>query len=169
MRQLIPFIFSIFLLGACEDKNLQEEAHHENFKKRAVRENILDSLTAGKTYLSVYSRIYSLSEHKPHNLTITASMRNINPKDTVYITKAAYYDTQGKPIRDYFEKPIYIAPLETVEIVIDEVDQEGGSGANFVFDWKIRPGSNEPYFEGVMISTYGTQGLSFTTQGRRIE
>ena len=53
-------------------------------------------------------------------------------------------------------------------IYIDELDIEGGTGANFLFDWKIKPTSNEPLFEGVMISTSGQQGLSFTTQGIRI-
>lgn len=93
----------------------------------------------------------------------------MNLEDTLYITKAKYLDTRATPIHTYFNKPIYLAPLESVEIVIDELDQAKGTGANFIFDWKIKPNSTEPFFEGVMISTYGTQGLSFTTQGRRIE
>ena len=58
--------------------------------------------------------------------------------------------------------------METVEIVIDQDDNEGGTGANFIFDWKIKPDTNEPLFEAVMISTYGQQGLSFTTTGIRL-
>ena len=53
--------------------------------------------------------------------------------------------------------------------MIDEVDKEGGTGANFLFEWKLNKKANEPFFEAVMISTSGQQGLSFTTQGRRIE
>lgn len=124
---------------------------------------------SGKSYLSVYSQIYSISEHKTHDLTVTASLKNISLKDTVYITKAQYYDTHANPIRTYFDKPIFLAPLETVEIVIEEVDKEGGTGANFIFDWQIKPNTLEPYFEGIMISTLGQRGLSFTTQGKRIE
>ena len=58
--------------------------------------------------------------------------------------------------------------METAEIVIDEIDKEGGTGANFLFEWKVTKNTNEPFFEGIMISTSGQQGLSFTTQGRRI-
>lgn len=93
----------------------------------------------------------------------------MNVSDTIYIEKAAYFDTKGKLIRNYFNKPIFLAPMETVEIVIDEADREGGTGANFHFDWKIPGEASEPFFEGVMISTSGQQGLSFTTQGRRIK
>jgi len=55
--------------------------------------------------------------------------------------------------------------MQTIEIVIDEKDKTGGTGANFAFDWLMTKNTNAPYFEGVMITTYGQQGLSFTTQG----
>ena len=96
-------------------------------------------------------------------------MRNTSLRDTVYIDNAEYFDTKGKSIRTYFDKTIYIAPMETVEIVIDEIDREGGTGGNFLFNWKTNYASNEPLFEGVMISTSGQQGLSFTTQGHRVK
>lgn len=133
-----------------------------------MTETTNDSLSLGTTHLSVYSQVYSYTEHKKHSLTVTVSMRNTDRKDTVYIKKADYYDTHGKLIRSYFNHPIYLAPMETVEIVIDETDKEGGTGGNFMFDWAINPTSNEPLFEAVMISTSGQQGLSFTTVGIKV-
>jgi hypothetical protein len=59
--------------------------------------------------------------------------------------------------------------METVQIIIEEQDNEGGTGANFVFDWKIKANTIEPIFEAVMISTYGSQSISFTTTGKRIK
>ena len=58
--------------------------------------------------------------------------------------------------------------METVEIVISKQDIEGGSGANFVFDWAVENDKNPSLFEGVMISTYGQQGLSWITRGVEI-
>jgi len=52
-------------------------------------------------------------------------------KDSIFLMNAKYYNTQGTLLLSYFEHPIYLAPLETVEIVIDEGDREGGTGANF--------------------------------------
>ncbi|WP_369793829.1 DUF3124 domain-containing protein [Mangrovimonas sp. TPBH4] len=143
--------------------------HPVNWNNRTLQHPLGDSLTHGSTYLSVYSQIYSESEHRTHDLTVTVSMRNTNTADTVFINKAEYFNTRGHAIRTYFARPIYIAPMETVEIVIDEQDQEGGTGANFLFDWFINPNTHEPLFESVMISTSGQQGISFTTQGKRIE
>jgi len=157
------------LLISCEEDYQLSSVNPNNWDKRIVKLSPKDSLETGTTYLSVYSQIYSQTEHRTHNLTVTISMRNTNKKDSVFIQNAEYFHTDGTSIRRYFDKSIFIAPMETIEIIIDELDQEGGTGANFLFDWMIRPGTHEPFFEGVMISTYGQQGLSFTTEGKRIE
>lgn len=168
MKQLLILLFSIILLQSCQEQPEISSISAVNWDKRTVKYALSDSMVQGSTYLSVYSQIYSQTEHKTHNLTATVSMRNTDQQDTVFVESARYFDTQGRPIRSYFENTIYIAPMETVEIVIDETDEAGGTGANFLFKWKMRPGTNEPLFEGVMISTSGQQGLSFLTQGQRL-
>lgn len=123
----------------------------------------------GKSYLSVYSQIYSGTDSRVKNLCVTVSMRNINTNDTLYIESARYYDSGGNFIQDYLEKSVRLLPLETLEIIIDEVDPSGGTGGNFLFDWKMDSLSIEPKFEAVMISTSGQQGISFVTAGHRIK
>lgn len=156
-------------LGACTEEQELSSINPVNWEHRKAELNRTDSLHAGKTYLSVYSQIYSRTQHRTHDLTATISMRNTSDADTIYLLKADYFDTKGALIRHYFDDPIYLAPMETVEIVIDEIDREGGTGANFIFDWQTKKDTPEPLFEGVMISTSGQQGLSFTTVGKRIE
>jgi hypothetical protein len=168
---IITTIILACLLLSCNEKqnDVDDDVNNVNWNKREVLTYSADSLITGKTYLSVYSHIYSQSEHKNQNLTATVSMRNINIDDTVFIEKAVYYDTKGEKVRTYIDKPVYIKPLETIEIVILQKDKVGGSGANFIFEWKTKSNIIEPHFESVMISTMGQQGLSFTTQGIRIE
>jgi hypothetical protein len=158
-----------FIFFSCDRKTEFSSIKPINWEKRSINLSLKDSLIAGKTYVSVYSQIYSNTEHRTHDLTATVSMKNINLNDSVFIEQADYYDTKGRLIRTYFNKPIYILPLETVEIVIDEVDKEGGTGANFIFNWKIKPYLKDPHFESVMISTSGQQGLSFTSQGIKLK
>lgn len=153
---------------SCENNKEISSISPINWEKRTLKTDIKGSLKLGKTYLSVYSQIYSTTEHRKHGLTVTVSMRNTNLNDTIYINSASYFDTEGSLIRTYFNQTIFLKPMETVEIVIDEMDDQGGTGANFMFDWAIKETSNEPLFEGVMISTSGQQGLSFTTQGKKI-
>jgi hypothetical protein len=156
-------------MTSCNENSQMSSINPENWSKRQVSLNSKDSLVHGKSYLSIYSQIYSSSEHKTHNLTAMASLRNTSEKDTVYLLKAEYFDTHGTSIRTYFKHPIYLAPLETTEIIIDEMDVEGGTGSNFIIEWKTPIDCPEPLFEGIMNSTVGQQGLSFTTQSRRIQ
>ncbi|MBI9041056.1 DUF3124 domain-containing protein [Lutibacter sp.] len=168
MRKFTLFLCISIIFISCENSKEISSIAPINWEKRAVNNKLNDSLQLGKSYLSVYSQIYSTTEHRTHNLTVTVSMRNTNLNDSIYINKAAYYDTEGNLLRTYFNKPIYLKPMETVEIVIDELDKQGGTGANFIFDWAIKQATNEPLFEGIMISTSGQQGLSFTTVGKKI-
>ena len=175
ITRIIVALFLFVIFFSCEEEKEISSYHPNHWEDHYVggktvgNININDSLQKGTTYLSIYSHIYSFSLEKSHNLTAMVSLRNVSQTDTIYISKADYYGTQGQLIRHYFKKPIYLKPLETVEIVIDETDEHGGSGANFIFEWTTKATTPEPIFEAVMTSLRGSQGLSFTTQGRRIE
>ncbi|MFD1162158.1 DUF3124 domain-containing protein [Hwangdonia seohaensis] len=164
----LPIIL-IIILFSCTEKKENSSLNPENWSKRTVNLKASDSLEYGKSYLSIYSQIYSMSEHTTHNLTSMVSMRNTSESDTIYLLRAEYFDTHGKSVRKYFDAPIFLAPMETTEIIIDEVDVSGGTGSNFILEWKIPRNCPEPLFEGIMTSTMGQQGLSFTTHAKRIE
>ncbi|WP_370000497.1 DUF3124 domain-containing protein [Winogradskyella sp.] len=169
MKKIIVVLLVIFGFYSCEEMHKEEDYLKVNWNARATDVLNLDSLETGKSYLSVYSQIYSLSQHRKYNLTAMVSLRNASETDTIYLLKSDYYDTHGKLIKHYIDKPVYLLPMETLEIVIDESDISGGTGANFIFDWAISKDSPEPIFEGLMSSTAATQGLSFTTHGKRIK
>ncbi|EDP98444.1 DUF3124 domain-containing protein [Kordia algicida OT-1] len=169
MKAFFSLLILLFFFTSCENQQEISSFNAENWAKRTIDISSKDSLNYGKTYLSIYAQIYSLSEHKKHSLTAMVSLRNTSDKDSIYLLRASYYDTHGKLVRTYFDKPIYLAPLETTEIIIDEKDVTGGTGSNFIFEWKTPKNTPEPLFEGVMNSTMAQQGLSFTTQGKRIQ
>lgn len=154
---------------SCNKNKEMSSINPENWSKRAINISLKDSLEYGKSYLSIYSQIYSVTEHRTHNLTSMVSMRNTSDLDTIFLLKAEYYDTHGVSLRKYFDYPIFLAPMETTEIIIDEIDIAGGTGSNFIFEWKIPKNCPEPIFEGIMTSTKGQQGLSFTTEAKRIK
>ena len=169
MKNYILIILITILTIGCNEKKEISSINPENWSKRKIDISKKDSLEYGKSYPSIYSQIYSISEHRTHNLTSMASLCNTSDLDTIYLRKAEYFDHHGKPIRKYFDFPIYLVPVETVEIIIDEADVEGGTGSNFIIEWKTPKNSTEPLFEGIMTSTIGQQGLSFASQAIRIK
>lgn len=163
---LLPLI--LLSLTACESQTRTPKPGEANTdwinRKVSVPS---DSLMAdGSTYLSIYSQINSFDVRTKQGLTVTVSMRNIYDEDTLYITGIRSYDSDGHLMTNYIENPVDLRPLESLEIIIEEEEEYGGSGGNFIFDWKAK-GSKEPLFEAVMIRSSGQQGISFTTQGVR--
>ncbi len=126
-------------------------------------------LSDGQTiYVPAYSHIYSGNREEPFLLTVTLSIRNIDPKHQIKITLVDYYETQGKLLKKYVEKPVILKPLESLRYVIPEKDKTGGSGANFIVEWKTDKFVNPPIVESIMIGTQNQQGISFTSRGHAI-
>lgn len=169
MHKYLTTLFLAAFVLSCSDKVETTEFEPPDWSARYHNIANNDSLEHGKSYLSIYSQIYTLDGGRKSNLTAMTSLRNTSMNDTIYISKVDYYDTDGTLIRHYLKKTIFLGPLETVDLVIEEMDEEGGTGSNFIFEWKKPKNCPEPLFEGIMSSTVGQQGLSFTTQSRRIE
>ncbi len=121
-----------------------------------------------KIYVPAYSHIYSGDRERPFLLTVTLSIRNINPKGSIKITQADYYETQGKLLKKYVERPVVLKPLESIRYVVPESHRTGGSGANFIVTWAADSSVNAPIIESIMIGAAGQQGISFTSRGRPI-
>ena len=159
----------VLLIGCDQHRRPRPNMKEENWSRRKATIDQMDSLTYGKSYLSVYSQMYSFTQNDKHNLTGMISLRNVSELDTIYLLRADYFNTKGLKIRTYFDYPIYVLPMETLEIVIAQKDVSGGTGSNFLFEWKTPLDCPEPLFEGLMNSMEGTQGIAFSTHAKRIK
>ncbi|MGA7278440.1 MAG: DUF3124 domain-containing protein [Desulfocapsaceae bacterium] len=130
-------------------------------------ENIV--LTDGQTiYVPAYSHIYSGNQEKPFQLTVTLSIRNVDPNHPIKLIVVDYHETQGEHLKKLLNEPKVLMPLESLRYVIAERDETGGSGANFIVAWKSDKPINPPIVESVMIGTQSQQGISFVSRGRVI-
>jgi hypothetical protein len=126
-------------------------------------------LSDGQTiYVPAYSHIYSGNRESPFLLTVTLSIRNIDPHHHIKITLVDYFETQGKLLKRYLDTPLILKALESLRYIIPERDKSGGSGANFMVEWKSDKVVNPPIVESIMIGTQNQQGISFTSRGRVI-
>ncbi len=126
-------------------------------------------LSTGQTiYVPVYSHIYSGDREHPFYLAATLSIRNTDLKQTIRVLTVDYYDSKGKLLKSYLEKPIDLNPLSATRYVIKESDKSGGSGANFIVKWKSDLKVNAPIIQSIMIGTKTQQGISFISGGRVI-
>lgn len=119
-------------------------------------------------YVPAYSHIYSGNKERPFLLTVTLSIRNVDPKHKIRISSVDYYETQGKLLKNFIDQPKELKPLESLRYVIPERDESGGAGASFIVAWQSDKFVNPPIVESIMISTKSTQGVSFTSRGKEI-
>lgn len=127
------------------------------------------SLTTGQVvFVPAYSEVFYLDRTKTLNLTITLAVHNTDLQQPIIIKSVRYYDTHGKLVEEYVDSPAQLAPMETMGIVLDQKDDRGGFGANFIVEWAAETQVYEPVIEAVMINTTGSQGLSLLSAGRVI-
>ena len=120
-------------------------------------------------YVPIYSHIYSGNREQPFYLAATLSIRNTDRKYPITITAVDYYDSKGKFLQHYLEKPLVLGAMATQRYVVPESDKSGGSGAKFIVVWQSDQPVAEPLIESVMISTKTQQGISFTSRGRVLD
>jgi hypothetical protein len=129
----------------------------------------MELFTGQTVYVPVYSHIYSGDREQPFYLAATLSIRNTDRKYAIAITAVEYYDSEGKFLKHYLEKPLALGAMATRRYVVPESDKSGGSGAKFIVAWQSDQPVAEPLIESVMISTKTQQGISFTSRGRVLE
>jgi hypothetical protein len=126
-------------------------------------------LTKGQTvYIPAYSHIYHGNKEAPLLLSITLSIRNIDPASSMTVTAVNYHETEGSLLKEYIKEPIILPPLGTERYIVAERDSSGGSGANFIVEWRSDKPINPPIIETIMISTQSQLGISFTSRGQAI-
>ena len=126
-------------------------------------------LSHGQTvYVPAYSHIYSGNRESPFLLTVTLSIRNIDPNHQITIAAVDYYETQGKLLKRQLGEPVTLKPLGSIRFIIPERDEAGGSGANFMVEWTSDRPVNPPSMESIMIGTQQQQGISFTSRGQAV-
>ena len=128
--------------------------------------------TGGTTvYIPVYSSVYLGVSNRARTvqLAATVSVRNTSSQHPITLQWVRYYDSSGKHVRDYLEKPSALPPLGSVEFVIQRADAAGGPGANFLVRWDGPANVDEPLMEAVMFGQDGSAGVSFTSRGRVVK
>lgn len=126
-------------------------------------------LSKGQTvYVPAYSNVFTGPKKLPFQLATTLSVRSTDLAAPIRITSIEYYDTNGRMIRRYLDKPLNLGPLASTFVHIEEKDASGGFGANFIVRWNADRVVNAPVIECVMIGATSGQGISFVSPGQEI-
>ena len=84
------------------------------------------------------------------------------------MTSVQYFDTKGTLVKTYLSGSVVLAPLETAEFLVEKADYSGGSGANFMVEWRGQEDVTVPHIEAVMVGFDGQRTVSFARSGRAV-
>ena len=111
-------------------------------------------LSKGQTvYVPAYSHIYHGNKETPLLLSVTLSIRNVDPHTPLTIKTVNYHETDGPLGKQYITEPVVLGPLGSERFIVPQKDNTGGSGANFIVTWQADKPINPPIMETVMIGT----------------
>jgi hypothetical protein len=129
----------------------------------------VETALGGQVYVPIYSHIYFRDSRRDLDLAATLSIRNADYTTPIYVTGVRYYDNDGALVRRYLDAPRVVGPMASTAFIIEQQDDTGGVGANFIVEWHAEAAVVPPVIEAVMIGTSSAQGISFLTHGRVLQ
>jgi hypothetical protein len=159
-----PLSLALLLAPGCSEP----ESHPELVGPRnLVRVDEPDDHPLDRTtYVPIYSSLSVADRARPVDMVVTLSLRNISLDQTVVVSTIDYYDSDGEPLRSYLEGTHSLGPMQSAEFVIARDDRTGGSGANFLVEWRSGSSHEDLVVEAVHHGRDGAVGLSFLAHGR---
>jgi len=167
-RLLVPMVtitfFAFFLgLGFVDNRLRMIEDHLQSIIGSP------ENATAKNTvYVPAYSHVYARGG-LPYLLEVTLSIRNTDPQNSITITRADYYDNEGKLLRRYIVDPMQLTPIQSKTFNLEHTDYKGGAGANFIVEWKSDKPVSVPIVEAIMIGMTDDYQISFVGKGVQLE
>jgi len=164
----VVFILTTIFLFGCTSQNVEQTVNALP-KGKAIVIQDLDITTGQTIFVPAYSEVHYAGGDRTMELAVTLSIHNTDFTHPIIITSVRYYNTQGQLIKEYLSQPQRLGPMASADFFVDAGEQTGGVGTNFIVEWVAEQPVYEPVVETLMLSTIGTQGLSFTSPGRVIK
>jgi len=159
-------ILALFLLSCAPEK--EEENVIPQHIQPISGISDLDFSTGEIVYVPAYSQIHSVytsREGSLINFAVTLSIRNTDFDHPIIIKSVTYYDNDGTLLKEYVETPFQLSPMASVSFNINQDDESGGIGANFIVKWGAEQSVHEAYIEAIMIGAFGNNGFAWRSPG----
>ncbi|MGF2034656.1 MAG: DUF3124 domain-containing protein [Nostoc sp. CmiVER01] len=174
LYRYIYLAIAVVFLASCQSPEIPSKSQPDAIPATPSQQIVtLDKnfkIASGQTvYVPVYSHIYHHNRQEIFELAVTLSIRNTDLTNPIVITSVRYYNSEGKLVKEYLDRPIQLDALASTDFFINRNDTTGGLGANFIVEWVAQTEISEPIVEAVMIGTDFQQGISFISPGRAIK
>jgi hypothetical protein len=127
-------------------------------------------LSQGQTvYVPMYNAVRIGEQGNPFPLAVTLCIRNTDRAHPIQVVSLEQYDSAGKLMRGFLDKPLSLASLATTDVFLKSSYMGGGLYPSFLVRWESPTAVSEPVIEALIIGDRSGQGISFISQGRVVE
>ena len=121
-------------------------------------------------FVPIYSSIFASGDIRVSlNLSANVIVRNTDSANSIRITEVIYYDSEGKFIKNYLNSQKELKPMASTYFLVEEAEDEGGWGANFIIKWESVNNVTQPLIEAIHSGRRGTGIYSYAIRGLPIE
>ena len=128
----------------------------------------IDFSEGQRVYVPAYSEITGFDQ-STFLLAVNLSVRNTDIEGAITLTSVAYYDNDGTRLGEYLSEAHVIPAMGSATYLVSQRDRAGGTGANFLVEWRAEESVSEPIIEAVMVGMLGNHSVSFRSPGRVVE
>ena len=160
---LFTWIVLAFFLLSCNPEKEESKELPQHIQTITTTGD-LDISVGQIVYVPAYSQIYSVysgGKDQMINFAVTLSIRNTDLQHPIIVKSVSYYDNDGTLLKEYVDKPFQLSKMASVSFNIQQSDESGGIGANFIVKWGAEEEVYEPCIEAVMLGAHGTHGFAW--------
>jgi hypothetical protein len=126
-------------------------------------------LVKGQTLYLPISTSYMAGDYA-FDVRPTIFIHNTDADHAINIVRIDFYNTSGKLVEKYLEKPLKLNPAAGTYIRVKNLlSGEEGAASHFIVQWQAETKVNDPIIRGLMLGASGTRGYTFETQPRIVQ
>lgn len=163
-RLLLALVAILIFLPSCDQKAAEVPATITE-TEQALPAGPIKVASGSMVYVPAYARIYSYKEGQTMALVTTLAIHNTDPESSLVLRSVRYFAEDGSMLHEYLKQPRLLKPMATAIYHLYPEKPNTGTGSNAVVEWVSEKKISKPIIEAVMISTEGTQGISFISPG----
>ena len=173
MRKIVYSIILLSVLSCNKTRKPDSflNSGNETFQPDSyeLKDNNIKLVRGQILYMPIYSNMPHYMDSAKFDMSAFVAFHNTDFTHKIILQKVQYFDTKGKMVRDYLlETKKILAPLETADFYVPYQDQSG-TGANFLIEWKSDSLVTEPLVESVTINLLSHNSVGVLSTGKVIK
>ncbi|MHC1703628.1 MAG: DUF3124 domain-containing protein [Tenuifilaceae bacterium] len=166
MKKILIVSLNLLLIVSCNQETNQEFFSKEkrtdfNPNSYELRDNNIKMVRGQVLYMPIYSNLPHYTDSTKIDMSAIVAFHNTDFYNKVRLQKVQYFDYKGRLVHDFLlDSYKELGPLETEDFYIPYSDK-GGTGANFLIEWRSDSLVSEPLVESITINllTHNTVGV----------